>query len=227
MANDHKPGCDALGGYGHGVGPCTCGALTAPVATEQAQAVAAGWKAAPLEPTEEMVAAGMRCMFAEKRYTAPWDDVVNLMYRAMLAASPEAAPAAMEDGCALGCAESCMAKEHGCASECPALPWQPAATREHMRQGYTGCAVRRALETLVECASYGDVSQDADAWIDARAALAQPAPVQQDAPAPSMVGDAVDALRQLVEQIEKAAPVDDHGHLFTMNTAFIRAKEML
>lgn len=21
----HKPGCDALGGYGNGVGPCTCG----------------------------------------------------------------------------------------------------------------------------------------------------------------------------------------------------------
>ena len=21
---NHKPGCDALGGYGHGVGPCTC-----------------------------------------------------------------------------------------------------------------------------------------------------------------------------------------------------------
>lgn len=25
---DHKPGCEALGGYGHGVGPCTCGADT-------------------------------------------------------------------------------------------------------------------------------------------------------------------------------------------------------
>jgi len=22
----HKPGCDALGGYGHGIGPCQCGA---------------------------------------------------------------------------------------------------------------------------------------------------------------------------------------------------------
>jgi hypothetical protein len=33
---DHKPGCEALGGYGHGVGPCTCGADTpAPVLTDE------------------------------------------------------------------------------------------------------------------------------------------------------------------------------------------------
>lgn len=25
-ALEHRPGCDALGGYGHGVGPCDCGA---------------------------------------------------------------------------------------------------------------------------------------------------------------------------------------------------------
>lgn len=25
---EHRQGCDALGGYGHGVGPCTCGAAT-------------------------------------------------------------------------------------------------------------------------------------------------------------------------------------------------------
>jgi hypothetical protein len=39
---DHKPGCEALGGYGHGVGPCTCGADTpAPVLTdEQIDAIA-------------------------------------------------------------------------------------------------------------------------------------------------------------------------------------------
>lgn len=24
--SEHKPGCEALGGYGHGVGPCHCGA---------------------------------------------------------------------------------------------------------------------------------------------------------------------------------------------------------
>lgn len=30
-------------------------------------------------------------------------------------------------GCELGCTEACKAREHGCASECPALPWQPAA----------------------------------------------------------------------------------------------------
>lgn len=25
---EHRPGCEALGGYGHGVGPCSCGATT-------------------------------------------------------------------------------------------------------------------------------------------------------------------------------------------------------
>ncbi|WP_147307046.1 hypothetical protein [Roseateles depolymerans] len=24
QAREHQPGCDALGGYGHGVGPCSC-----------------------------------------------------------------------------------------------------------------------------------------------------------------------------------------------------------
>lgn len=28
--------------------------------------------------------------------------------------------------CELGCTDTCKANEHGCASECPALPWQPA-----------------------------------------------------------------------------------------------------
>lgn len=32
--------------------------------------------------------------------------------------------------CKLGCKDSCNAKEHGCASECPALPWQPATQPE-------------------------------------------------------------------------------------------------
>lgn len=27
--------------------------------------------------------------------------------------------------CPFGCKDACKAKEHGCASECPALPWQP------------------------------------------------------------------------------------------------------
>jgi len=27
--------------------------------------------------------------------------------------------------CPLGCTETCKAKEHGCASECPVLPAQP------------------------------------------------------------------------------------------------------
>ncbi len=27
--------------------------------------------------------------------------------------------------CRLGCTTECQAREHGCASDCPALPWQP------------------------------------------------------------------------------------------------------
>lgn len=30
--------------------------------------------------------------------------------------------------CNLGCTDECKARLHGCASECPALPWQPGAT---------------------------------------------------------------------------------------------------
>lgn len=33
--SDHKPGCEALGGYGHGVGPCTCGADTTSAAPSE------------------------------------------------------------------------------------------------------------------------------------------------------------------------------------------------
>ena len=31
----------------------------------------------------------------------------------------------IKNSCELGCKEFCKAKQHGCASECPALPWQP------------------------------------------------------------------------------------------------------
>ena len=34
--------------------------------------------------------------------------------------------------CNLGCTETCKARDHGCASECPALPWQPE--RGHVAQ---------------------------------------------------------------------------------------------
>lgn len=58
------------------------------------------------------------------------EDVTQLLRerwntRAALAAPQPAAPA--KAGCELGCSTECKAKEHGCASECPALPWQPAA----------------------------------------------------------------------------------------------------
>jgi hypothetical protein len=43
--------------------------------------------------------------------------------------------------------------------------------------------------------------------------------------APSSGG--VEALRALVEQIEKCDPVDECGHHFTMNKAYLDAKELL
>jgi hypothetical protein len=38
-----------------------------------------------------------------------------------------AAPIPPVTHCKLGCTTECKAKAHGCASECPALPWQPDA----------------------------------------------------------------------------------------------------
>lgn len=38
---------------------------------------------------------------------------------------------AQKGGCELGCTKECKAKAEGCASECPALPWQPDCTGEH------------------------------------------------------------------------------------------------
>lgn len=54
----------------------------------QSDGTSGGWQSVPSKPTTEMIAAGMKRMFDEKRYSAPWDDVVDLMYRAMLAAAP-------------------------------------------------------------------------------------------------------------------------------------------
>ena len=46
-------------------------------------------------------------------------------------AKPDAHPAPAEpQSCSLGCTTECKAKMHGCASECPALPWQPPAPAE-------------------------------------------------------------------------------------------------
>ena len=34
--------------------------------------------------------------------------------------------------CELGCTVECKAKAHGCASDCPALPWQPSPADAHI-----------------------------------------------------------------------------------------------
>ena len=39
-----------------------------------------------------------------------------------------AAPIPPVTSCKLGCTTECKAKAHGCASECPVLPWQPDAS---------------------------------------------------------------------------------------------------
>lgn len=51
-----------------------------------------GWQSAPTgRPTDDMVKAGMKRMFDEKRYHAPWDDVIALMFMDMVKAAPKSA----------------------------------------------------------------------------------------------------------------------------------------
>jgi hypothetical protein len=51
----------------------------------------------------------------------------GIVRAAIEAAESQPAAATTKSQCNLGCITSCKAREHGCASECPALPWQPAA----------------------------------------------------------------------------------------------------
>jgi hypothetical protein len=37
----------------------------------------------------------------------------------------------------------------------------------------------------------------------------------------------IELLKQLVDQIDKCKPIDDHGHDFRMNKAFINAKDVV
>lgn len=61
-------------------------------------------------------------------------------------AKPDACPAPAEpQSCSLGCTTECKAKMHGCASECPALPWQPPAPAEPQDTVLNYAAVRAQL----------------------------------------------------------------------------------
>jgi hypothetical protein len=51
---EHRPGCEALGGYGHGIGPCDCGADAAPQPASEQQA-ASGLSDDALECLEDVV----------------------------------------------------------------------------------------------------------------------------------------------------------------------------
>jgi hypothetical protein len=72
---------------------CDRAVSAAPQEQEQA-----GWRMVPVEPTDAMVDVAVRRMFAEKRYSAAWEDVFICCYRAMLeAAPPHPQPAAPQE----------------------------------------------------------------------------------------------------------------------------------
>ena len=48
-----------------------------------------GWKLVPVEPTPEMVAAGMEALFNRGPVKKPWDDYVAEMFAAILGAAPQ------------------------------------------------------------------------------------------------------------------------------------------
>lgn len=72
--------------------------------------------------------------------------------------------------CRLGCDVECKAKAHGCASECPALPWQPggqvepqrcqchACIAEHDQRGslYGGCCTYPECSCPIEAPANPD-----------------------------------------------------------------------
>ena len=70
-------------------------ALTAPAAEVPEQStrlrggVPEGWKLVPVEPTPEMVAAGMEALFNRGPVKKPWDDYVAEMFAAILGAAPQ------------------------------------------------------------------------------------------------------------------------------------------
>lgn len=57
----------------------------------------------------------------QPRWLLPTADRLQKTINAELLKSAKAA----RTRCTLGCVTECLAKVNGCASECPALPWQP------------------------------------------------------------------------------------------------------
>ncbi len=250
MANDlHKPACLTCGGSGWIGGPsfyapdeggeeCPDCALTAPVATEQAQAVAKwiddphdieqgqmlnpAWLAhhgltsnealatqmgEPAPTTNaERVSSLKRLIGSAVNYpttarSRSWVTEVFGMIDA-LAASPEAAPAAMmgewtsptveqvERELWISHFEWHEANPNDIISAVLRLATPPAATPAAPCAAPAEelvVAAKEAVRWLNSWFRNHDGNKIADAL---SAALAQPAPVQQDAPAPSMVGDA-------------------------------------
>lgn len=80
-------------------------------------------------------------------------------------------------------------------------------------------AIQRAIEALTHVKARADdrTERQHQRDIDELRALLAASPADQVA----------SAARELISQIEKAEPVDDHGHRLRMNAAFIKLKELL
>ena len=91
-----------------------------------------------------------------------------------------AAPAE-RTGCELGCTTECKAKTHGCASECPALPWQPKPSPQQgeWKLVPVKCTHEMAVAAWGDVLNWREFAEQYSAAI-AAAPTTQPAPAAQD-----------------------------------------------
>lgn len=89
------------------------------------------------------------------------DQLIALASRseAPAASAPAAEVAQTSTRCSLGCSEACRAKEHGCASECPALPWQPGAAE--VAAGAESSHVHLAWRGALKACGVGEADRNA------------------------------------------------------------------
>ena len=92
------------------------------------------------------------------------------------ATAPVAQPVSQ---CSLKCTTECLARVHGCASECPALPWQPAAPAPVAPESFDAWWDDPTPDGP---RPDGPVSRATAQWIWNAAICAAPAPVAQDQP---------------------------------------------
>ena len=108
------------------------------------------------------------------RATALFENARMPMGQAIELACSEAAPAPVAQRvsqCSLKCTTECIARVHGCASECPALPWQPAASAPVVHPEHGG-----DMRQCRDCADFGPTCPwDGTPCASASAPVAQPA----------------------------------------------------